>query len=256
VFPEANASTNHTFLFRIIEMFSESADVYDLLYGQLKNYSEEAQKISRLVQRLRPSAKSILDVGCGTGEHAWILADEHGFDVDGLDLQPELVRSARAKHPNGRFFCEDMTDFRLGARYDVVLCLFSSIGYVRTLENLRRTLGHFHQHLVRGGLVVVEPWFEADAWKAGTVHLLTAESDGVTVSRMSHSGVRGDLSVIDFHYLIGRADGVEHRKETHELGLFTRQDLADSLSAAGFVDVAYDPEGLMGRGMFTASAAG
>src|SRR5690606_32837611 len=33
-------------------------------------------------------------------------------------------------------------------------------------------------------------------------------------------GVRGTLSVIDFHYLmVGRDDGVEHRQETHELGL-------------------------------------
>jgi len=69
---------------------------------------------------------------------------------------------------------------------------------------------------------------------------------------MSHSSVRGHVSVLRFHYLIGTPEGVEHREETHELGLFTRDEILSSFAEAGFDSVDYDPEGLIGRGMYVA----
>ncbi len=70
------------------------------------------------------------------------------------------------------------------------------------------------------------------------------------------SGRRGRLSMIEFHYLVGRGEGIEHMTETHELGLFTREELERCFEAAGFTEVDYDPEGLIGRGLFTARAGG
>lgn len=237
-------------------MFSESTDLYDLVYRQFKDYEEESRRISDLLGRVHPEATTVLDVACGTGEHARILAREHGYRVDGLDLEPEFVRLAQEKHPDGRFVCGDMSGFDLGKRYDAVLCLFSSIGYVRTLENVERTLRRFREHLAAGGVVVVEPWIEPDAWQSGSVFMHTAEDEDVTVCRMSHSTRRGSISVLEFHYLIGRGEGIEHATEIHELGLFTREELERCFAAAGFTDVEYDAEGLTGRGMFTAQAEG
>lgn len=233
-------------------MFSRSADLYDLIYRQFKDYADECQRVADLLDRAHPEARTVLDVACGTGEHARILARRHGYRVDGLDIEPEFVRLARQKHPEGRFVCGDMTDFDLGRRYDVVLCLFSSIGYVKTLENVERTLRQFREHLAAGGVVVVEPWIEPAAWQSGRVFMHTAESEDVTVCRMSHSGQRDRTSVLEFHYLIGRDEGIEHIAETHELGLFTRAELEGCFAAAGFTDVEHDAEGLMGRGLFTA----
>jgi hypothetical protein len=56
------------------------------------------------------------------------------------------VRIAQAKHRVGEFHEANMVDFHLGRRYDVVLCLFSSIGYVRTLPDLGRALTCFREH--------------------------------------------------------------------------------------------------------------
>lgn len=235
-------------------MFSRSADLYDLIYRQFKDYAEESRRIARLLERVHPGGKSVLDVACGTGEHARHLADDHGYRVDGLDVEPEFIRLAQQKNPSGRFLCADMTDFHVERRYDAVLCLFSSIGYVRTLENVERTLRRFREHLTVGGVVVVEPWIEPHAWQNGRVFMHAAEADDVAVCRMSHSGRRGDISVLAFHYLIGRGEGIEHLTETHELGLFTRQQLERCFAAAGFTAVEYDPEGLIGRGLFTATA--
>jgi SAM-dependent methyltransferase len=237
-------------------VFSNSAELYDLIYGQFKDYAEESRRIAAVLARVQPRARLILDAGCGTGEHARRLAADHGYRVDGLDAEPEFVRRAQAKHPAGRIYRADMTDFALPDRYDAVLCLFSAIGYVRTLDNVRRTLANFRAHLAAGGVAIVEPWFQPADWHPGAVYQHAVEAEGVKVCRMSYSTVRDRLSVLEFHYLVGTASGIEHRQETHELGLFTTSEMRDCFTAAGFADVEHDPEGLTGRGLFTARRDG
>jgi ubiquinone/menaquinone biosynthesis C-methylase UbiE len=109
-------------------MFTESAHLYDAIYS-FKDYAAEAVQIATVVRAAHPDARSILDVACGTGEHARHLGATHGFAVDGLDLDAGLLRVARDKHPSGSFFEADMSGFALEKRYDAVLCVFSSIGY-------------------------------------------------------------------------------------------------------------------------------
>ena len=50
-------------------MFSASAEFYDLIYSTFKDYRAEGEQIARLLRRLNPACESVLDVGCGTGEH-------------------------------------------------------------------------------------------------------------------------------------------------------------------------------------------
>lgn len=115
---------------------------------------------------------------------------------------------------SGEFREADMTDFELDRQYDAVLCLFSSIRYVRTLENVGHTLTNFRRHTAPDGVIVVEPWFTPDAVESERVYLKTAESDALTVCRMSHMQVEGRLSRLRFEYLIGRPDGIERAKCT------------------------------------------
>ena len=114
-------------------MFSKSAELYDKIYFEFKDYEAEAQMINESINRENPSARTILDVACGTGEHARILREKYGFDVDGIDLNDKLISLAQRKNPIGNFNNADMVDFDLGKSYDIVMCLFSSIGYVKTL---------------------------------------------------------------------------------------------------------------------------
>ena len=133
-------------------------------------------------------------------------------------------------------------------------CLFSSIGYVRTLENVRRALERFRDHLAPDGIVLVEPWFAPGVMQAGRVSINTAESNDVRVARMAHTEVEGRLSRVRFEYLVGRPTGIEHATEVHELGLFTTDEMLDCFRHAGLV-ATHDPRGVDGRGLFLARAA-
>jgi SAM-dependent methyltransferase len=231
-------------------MFDASAEYYDLLYSTFKDYAAETAAMTALLRRLNPHCRTVLDVACGTGEHAKRLAAD-GFEVDGLDLSPEFVAIARAKHPAGRFFVADMSDFQIPHRYDAVVCLFSSIGYLRTLDRVESALGCFREHLAAGGVIIVEPWFPPGVLDTTNVFRNIGEAAGVRVERSARNDVIGRLSRLYFDYDITDASGTRHVSEIHELGLFTTAEMMDAFRRAGF-EAAHDPEGLTGRGLFVA----
>jgi len=161
----------------------------------------------------------LLDVGCGMGKHIEYLK-EH-FACTGLDILPEFVAIARERHPDLSFHRADMIDFDLGETFDVVTNLFSSIGYVKTIENLQRAIRSMARHLVPGGLLIIEPWFTPEAWKPQYVHGIFIDEPELKIARINSSHTAGRISWFDLHYLIGTPEGTSHYKEHHELGLFT-----------------------------------
>jgi len=132
-----------------ILQYGELAKYYDLLY-QWKDYKKEAGVVKELVERYKTSqGNSLLDVGCGTAKHLQYLTDK--FDCVGVDASEKMLEQARRNMRGGKFVLGDMINFDLGRQFDVILCLFSSIGYVRTYSRLGMTLKNFARHLKTGG---------------------------------------------------------------------------------------------------------
>jgi SAM-dependent methyltransferase len=234
-------------------MFDVSAGFYDLIYSAFKDYRREGEELAILLRRLNPACRTVLDAACGTGEHARMLADA-GFRVDGLDLSPAFVQIARQKYSAGRFFEADMGAFRLPHRYDAVTCLFSSIGYLRTIDRVERALTCFREHLAPGGVVVVEPWFAPGVLEHGRIAQNTGEAAGVRVTRSSRVEIEGRLSRLHFDYEITDASGQRHASEVHELGLFTTGELLGAFRQAGLA-ATYEAGGLSDRGIYWARTA-
>lgn len=234
-------------------MFSRTPELYDWFYRE-KDYRAEAKYVADVVRARAPGAATLLDVACGTGEHGRFLAGDHGFAVDGIDIEPMLLEMARAKVPAGVFRIADMVDFELGRTYDAVVSLFSSIGYACTEVSLRNALAAMARHLKPGGVLVVEPWFEPGTMTHGFVTLRLSElPDGTTACRMSHTVIDGALSRLHFEYLIGDASGLRRETEIHELGLFTREEMTSAMGAAGLRDIRHDDVGPSGRGLYVAT---
>ena len=229
-------------------MFTETAELYDAFY-EWKGYLAEAEKLHELVEARALGARTLLDVACGTGRHlehlrAW-------YDVEGVDLDDALLVVARRRLPGVRLEVADMRELDLGRRFDVVTCLFSSIGYVKSSEALRSSVAAMARHLAPGGLLVVEPWLTPSTFDPNfpsrAVLVETPELVGV---RMNDSRVQGGMSVMDFHCLIARpGQPVEHLVETHTLGLFTDDEYRAAFAGAA-LGVEHDADGLMGRGLW------
>jgi SAM-dependent methyltransferase len=232
--------------------YASAAEFYDLLYAGQKDYVAEATLLGTLVRDIRPTARSVLDVACGTGAHARALLDA-GFQVVGVDLEPAFVAMARTRCPEGEFHVADMTAFRLPARFDAVMCLFGSIGYARTERALGAAIARMRAHLQPGGVLVVDPWLEPGQLTHGRVMALVGTGTDVTVCRMSRTVVDGLISRLEFEYVIGTAGGLERRSERHELGLFTERQMTGAFAAAG-LEVERRREALGSRDLYVATA--
>jgi SAM-dependent methyltransferase len=229
-----------------------TALIYDLLYSgdarhaPIRDVAAEADRILMEIRRATPAARSLLDVGCGTGRHVPYLARE--LTVHGLDTNSALLEVARARSPQATFHQADMVDFRIDGRFDAVICMFSAIAYVVDEERLRRAVLRFVEHLSPGGVVIIEPWFTPESFWDGHVSADCRATDEVTVAWLYRQERDGEVSTMDMHYLVATKEGVEHYRERHELGLFTHATYAAAMSEAG-LRVSHDPQGF-GRGLY------
>lgn len=230
-------------------LYRDLAGYYDLIYSR-KDYAKEVSVLKKLFSEHKKSGGNrLLDVACGTGHHIKLLMDE--YDCIGLDINEGILEVARKNAEGVEFVQGDMTSFDLGRKFDVITCLFSSIGYVKTLENLGKTYRCFAAHLVEGGTVFVEPWFTKEVYSAGGAYMDTYDGEDLKIARLNVSEVDGDVSVMDMHYLIAERDkGVRHYVDRHELGLFEVDDTLRIMEEAG-LKAQYQAEGLMpGRGLY------
>jgi SAM-dependent methyltransferase len=230
-------------------MFNKSAAIYDAIFSAKgKNWEKESQEFSALVKRYKRSGgNTLLAVACGTGGHEQYL--QRDFAITGLDIDPEMLAIARQRLPGIDFHCASMMDFRLDKRFDVVMCLFSAIGYANTADKLQQALRTMSAHLVPGGILVVEPWLSLEEFRPGAVFSTFVDQPDLKVARINTNKVRGNQSIIEFHYLVGTPHGVEHFTELHELGLYSHEEYLAAFEGSG-LDVRYEKDGLIGRGVY------
>jgi len=102
---------------------------------------------------------------------------------------------------------------------------------------------------MKGGVLVVEPWFAPDKWKVGEPSATFVDKPDLKIARVNISEREGDLSVINFQFLVATKGQVEHFTELHKLGLFTKQEYLSALKKAG-LKTTFDPIGITGRGLY------
>lgn len=229
---------------------ADASDIYELLHeSKGKDYRAEAEEVARQVRDRAPHAGTLLDVACGTGAHLRWFQDL--FDrVEGLELAEPMIAAARRRLPGVDVHAGDMRDFALDRRYDVVTCMFGSIGYLATPDDLTAALRRFARHLTPGGVVAIDPWWFPETFVDGYVAGGVVTTGGRTLARVSHSVRKGTASEVTVHYLVADpATGIRHFSETHLITLFSRRQYEDAFTAAG-LDVGHVAELHGGRGLF------
>jgi SAM-dependent methyltransferase len=216
------------------------AGAYDALYEE-KDYSAEVDVIESALRRDgRPGAHSILDLGCGTGRHAVLLA-QRGYDVLGVDRSPAmLVRAMERAATAGQgieFLEGDVRTVDLGRTFDAVLLMFAVLGYQLSDEDVARTIDAVARHLRPGGLLLFDIWYgpavEAEGPTARTKIVRSGES---TIQREAFGVLDPDRHTCTVRYALritGDGQATEGAEE-HTVRYFFESDLRAELDRAGF----------------------
>jgi SAM-dependent methyltransferase len=210
-------------------------------YEPLFELEQDRRQVARLLEVLAlPSGSCILDVPCGQGRHAHLLA-EAGFDVDGLDYSRELLALAR-KRGTGRTLRYTRGDMRKlparwTGRFDAVVNLFTSFGFFIDPSDDAAVIREMARVLRPGGVLVwhggsrdgvMAKFLARDWWQS---------NDGTMIG---HQRAFDPLSgVLTVHSTWRGPKGSGQRE--HRIRLYTATRLAELCAAAGLVvEAAYD----------------
>lgn len=128
-----------------------------------------------------PRANYLLDMGCGTGRHLEFLL--HKYDVEGVDIHPDLIAAAGRRCPNLQFHLADIVTHRHPRPVDVVISLFSTIACAaQGKKTLQQAVKSMADQLSNGGIMLVGLWFTPDTYRSGTITANFIDDEDMKIS--------------------------------------------------------------------------
>ena len=139
---------------------AQSFDRTAVGYDRLGELGENDAITNWLVTVLPPAGGRALDLGCGTGRHAVLLAGRFTH-VDAIDLSRPMIEIARAKRsrPNVAYRQADLLEAAGSGEYDLVL----SVMTLHHVPDLQAALAHIKGLLAPGGRIVLADLYPAQS---------------------------------------------------------------------------------------------
>jgi len=223
-----------------MSVFEEYARYYDLLYRD-KDYRGEADYVHRLIQQHRPGAKSILNLGCGSGRHDSYLA-ECGYKIVGIDISEKMLTAARKAANSGdspEYLLGDIRSFRSEQKFDAVIALFHVMSYQSRNEDLLAAFKTAHVQLKQDGLFLFDCWYGPGVLTdRPEVRVKTLEDERLKVTRIAHPDMIASRNLVDVNYQIFIEDkenrNIKEILETHRMRYLFEPEVRELLSQAGF----------------------
>ena len=228
-----------------MDVFGDYAKYYDLLYRD-KNYDGEAEFVDGLLRAYAPAARTLLELGCGTGALAVRLA-ERGYDVHGVDISDSMLSRGRERAAGldssighrVQFSQGDLRTVRIPRVFDAVISTFHVISYQTTAESLAAAFRTAKEHLRPGGVFLFDFWYgPAVVSSPPDVRVKRLEDQHLAITRIAEPEVDPDQPVVDVHYDVfirdKRTGQIYEVQEVHRMRWLFEDEIASLLRTHGF----------------------
>jgi len=212
-----------------VSVFKDYAFYYDLLYHD-KDYNAETEYIYNLIKKYKKDAQNILELGCGTGKHAILLAEKE-LNIFGVDISQEMINKAQKRvkeHKNlsnrFNFYLGDIRNVNLNKKFDLVLSLFHVISYQTNNQDLQNVL------LDKNGIFIFDVWYGPAVLNCKPeTRVKRFEDENILLTRIAEPKIDFNNNIVDVNYQILIIDKlnntVKEFKETHKMRYFFKPEL-------------------------------
>lgn len=220
---------------------SDYAALYDLVYKN-KDYESECDQLEGVFNRYAASdVRRILDLGCGTGNHAIPFA-RRGYEVTGVDRSAEMLDLARSKARAAGVPLDlrrgDVRTVDLESRFDVVVLLFAVLGYQLADDDVKAALSVARGHLDPGGILVFDVWHgPAVLALKPERRVLESVIGDVRLTRVSAGTLLEDRPVCSVTITVStneKGQMLAQTDETHLVRYFFPEEIEGFLADSGF----------------------
>jgi SAM-dependent methyltransferase len=224
------------------DVFGETySQAYDVLY-QDKDYGAECDLIEHIFKRYAAkTVQSVLDIGCGTGNHSVELASR-GYRVVGIDRSQEMLALALAKanaHDLPVFFHQgDIRQFELKKTFDCCLMMFAVLGYQTKNTDIIFALNSARKHLVTDGLLIADIWYGPAVLKqrpGDRIRVVPTVQGSILRTSQGKLDVLNHLCKVNFRlWEIRERELIKEVEEEHLMRYFFPRELELFLETTGF----------------------
>lgn len=142
-----------------VPIYQGFASIYDALMDEAP-YEQWLAYFERCIQQYSIKNKRIVDLGCGTGRLAAMVAKK-GYELWGVDVSEEMLAMANERfHEEGiasfTLIHQDMRELQLPGLFGLMYSFCDCLNYITEEEELLQVFLHVHQHLEEGGLFLFD----------------------------------------------------------------------------------------------------
>jgi SAM-dependent methyltransferase len=217
------------------------------LYKELAEYYYEIEKVGRkfedeidFLRKLfgKYSIKSIVDLGCGSGEHVFALYQK-GFEICGIDISDSMIDIAKKRYPDCNFQLADLQSYKIEKLVDAIMCMFGTFNYIIKDEDIINSLKNIRDNIHPKGILVLEIWNSSPVKKikrkaiapvslSKVGNVMIKRNRGFRVANNS-DGV-DNLVEVNFIFNLNQ----EIVKDRHLMRVFSFSEIENLLSLSGF----------------------
>ena len=221
-------------------MYETLAKVYDAFTYDF-DYKKWFEWYASLIKSVNPSAKEVIDCGCGTGPLS-LRFYKAGYKVTGVDLSDGMLREAaeKARRAGAKipFVQQDMRNLAVPHKADAVLCACDGVNYLTSEADVRRFFESARNCLKDGGVLTFDVSNLEKLSSMGKNGFYGEDKEDMAYLWSNVFDEDARLITMDLTFFVKGGDGKFDRfTEHHVQRAHTKEELTAWLTACGFTDI-------------------
>jgi SAM-dependent methyltransferase len=229
-----------------MKLYNELAEYYYAIENENRNIDDDIRMIKTVLKDM--NYPSLLDIGCGTGEHINKLS-KLNIDCTGIDSSSSMLKIAGIRFPNsGVFLRKDMRNFDFTEEFNIVISLFGSFDYMTEDSDINAALKNTWKSLKPGGIGLFEIWnaIPIKEIKKKPLTLVSSIKYNDNIIKRERGFILADdngrnIVRVDYNYIL--PDKII--KDRHIMRAFTKTEIEYHLEKNEFDVVAFYSNSLM-----------